>query len=151
MSNVKNRKSRTSPQTEAEAPKPKQKNTPKKYPCNKCDFQTTNESMLSKHIATNHVDPNPFTCYKFQFATTSAINLSWHKEAIHRAQTQNNQNKQRMPDIKKKVLKPCNFWPNGFCRYSDQECRFLHKNPPRCKFQMDCMAWPDCGFSHEEN
>ena len=117
---------------------------------NKCKFRTTNESILNNHIKSNHSSLNPFACDQCQFTTTSAINLSWHKEAMHSSQEKNNQNNDD-PPITKKVHKMCTFWFNGHCRYSDHECRFLHKNPPRCKFQMDCLAWPDCKFTHDEN
>ena len=49
-----------------------------------------------------------------------------------------------------KKLKTCKFWFNGFCKFSDQQCRFLHRIPPRCKFQLECVAWPNCRFTHEE-
>ena len=146
---AKNRKSRTSPQTEAEASNYKEKDVPKKFSCTKCNFRTTNESILNEHVRSNHSSPNPFVCDQCQFTTTTAVNLAWHKEAMHT--TQNNQQNNHQPSISKKVQKMCNFWFNGFCRYSDIECRFLHKNPPRCKFQMDCMAWPNCNFYHDEN
>ena len=89
-------------------------------------------------------------CDQRQFTSTTAINLSWHKEAMHT--TQNNiRNNNDQPPISKKVQKMCTFWFNGYCRYSDNECRFVHNNHPRCKYQMDCLAWPDCKFSHDEN
>ena len=146
---VRSNHSSPNPQTEAEAPNSKEKDVPKKFSCTKCNFRTTNESILNEHVRSNHSSPNPFVCDQCQFTTTTAVNLAWHKEAMHT--TQNNQQNNHQPSISKKVQKMCNFWFNGFCRYSDIECRFLHKNPPRCKFQMDCMAWPNCNFYHDEN
>ena len=69
---------------------------------------------------------------------------------MHTTKNNNQMNNDQAP-ISKKVPKMCTFWFNGYCRYSDNECRFVHNNHPRCKYQMDCLAWPDCKFSHEEN
>ena len=49
---AKHRKRRTNPQTEAEGPKSKEQDVPKKFSCTKCNFRTTNESILKKHTST---------------------------------------------------------------------------------------------------
>ena len=45
----------------------------------------------------------------------------------------------------------CKFWLNGYCFYSDEECRFSHNEPVEsnkiCFFGFNCTK-PNCAFYH---
>ena len=42
--------------------------------------------------------------------------------------------------------KYCHYWNNGTCRYSDKDCRYLHKEAPECWYS-DCTR-SKCMFYH---
>ena len=89
-------------------------------------------------------------CDKCNFSTTLEINLKWHKEAMHRSEHNNRNNSRTNQNQERMRNQLCNNYLNGFCRFSDQQCRFLHQSPPRCRYQMDCAAWPNCRFTHDD-
>ena len=105
--------------------------------------------QMGKHMKVRHETQKPFACDLCDFSTTSTINLNWHKEAMHsmkRSSQHNYHHKQKSSN----VVKLCPFWLGGFCRYPDHQCRYSHKPANWCKFQMECKAWPECRFIHEE-
>lgn len=130
--------------------KSKNNATGHEYACRKCNFKSMNENMLKEHVSSEHVLINPFACEVCDFSTTSGINLNRHKQAMHSPHNNNEKNNRDKGYINREKTKFCRFWLNGYFRNSDQQCRFIHKNPPRCKYQMDCVAWPNCWFSHDE-
>ena len=113
--------------------------------CSKCDFTGKTKEQMDKHMKVRHTTETPFNCDECDFCTVSNINLNWHKEAMHSRRTN-----QFNGQDNNKVDKLCPFLLNGFCRYSDQQCRYSHNNNNWCKFQMECKAWPNCRFIHSE-
>ena len=87
------RRTRTNPQSQAEAPKAKENPSSNKFSCSKCKFKTTNESMLKKHVTTNHVNLSPFGCDICEFTAATEVNLERHKESLHRNQSTKSKNK----------------------------------------------------------
>ena len=124
----------------------KSSHTDYKLFCSKCDFMAKTNIQMEKHVKLMHNKEQPIACDRCEFITTNKTNLTWHKEAMHSSEEIYQQKNQNI----RKVSQPCSFWLNGFCRYSEQECRFSHRNVIQCRYQMDCRAWPDCRFAHDE-
>ena len=53
----------------------------------------------------------------------------------------------RSKDNRKKTER-CRFYERGFCRYSEEDCKALHIDPPVCRYQLQCPYWPNCKFVH---
>ena len=123
--------------------------TNSKLSCSKCGFKTTNENILKRHESNIHGNSEPLACEKCNFSTTKKINLKWHMEAMHRPENNFMKHARNDENTERRRNKICSFYLNGFCRYSEQQCKFRHESPPRCRYQMDCAAWPDCGFTHD--
>ena len=47
----------------------------------------------------------------------------------------------------KKSNGTCIFWNKGYCKFSEENCRYVHQEIAYCKFQEQC-ARNDCRFYH---
>lgn len=101
-----------------------------------------------RHIADKDRQDEPVTCESCDFACKTKMELNLHLVAMHgvledykHAETVTPRNQEN-----RKIYAICRFWLRGFCRNTDQNCRFSHINPSRCKFQMQCNFWPNSKF-----
>ena len=148
---------RTSPLTEAEkAKEPETGARAKEYACNKCEQIFKTMGLLKRHENTQHIPgsiPQPgkenrmskaqkssrMKCNKCDFVCESKANLTNHVQNSH--------------VLRKNSSIPCKFWQNGYCRYSEEMCRFSHSMNENmnkiCYFGIYCKK-PDCVFVHQK-
>ena len=117
--------------------------------CEKCHCVFKTAEMMRQHIRNVHVpshvqtesDPKQNTgpsprlpCHSCDFTAKTTVQLKKHEEIKH-------------SKLQRKI--PCDFWLRGFCRFG-QSCKFSHESTRFCKFQDECVVWPNCTFEHSE-
>ena len=146
-----NRKTRRGPQVEAEQSNKAATNDKHVFPCDQCDFVAPSLSNLKLHKNTKHETEGSVKCDKCKFVCRTKLELKLHMEAMRGE----NGDKKHANGIDRNDTNNksniCRHWLQGHCRKSDSECRFLHKAPPRCRFQMECYNWLNCRFIHDED
>ena len=105
--------------------------------CNKCDFQCENNDLLKQHMEQEHSARQKITCNKCSFQCETKDMLKQHVEVEHK---------------KYQRKRSCSFWLNGYCMFSDEECKFSHEEPVMdqnaiCSYGMNCRK-SNCAFNH---
>ena len=105
--------------------------------CTKCNFFCETNDMLKQHVEKDHLTRQEISCSRCNFLCETKDILKQHVEKEH---------------IKYQRKRPCTFWLNGYCLYSDEECRFSHEEPEMdqntiCSYGMNCRK-TNCVFNH---
>ena len=108
--------------------------------------------LLRRHEKTPHVEDtareeesetpkeqesSAIKCSKCDFSSKSKAHLTNHIQSNHVQRTKNS---------------TCRFWQNGYCRYTEEDCRFSHtiymeNKKKMCYYGLNCRN-PNCTFYH---
>ena len=116
--------------------------------CDLCKIVFKTVGLLRRHMNTDHSDTNentappsstaseyPMKCTLCDFKAASNIQLKKHMKVRH--------------EDKERTNLECRFWLRGYCARGD-ECNFTHKTVTVCRYEMQCLYWPNCKFFHPE-
>ena len=55
----------------------------RKYPCEECQYESSNKTILKDHIIAIHENLKPYLCDKCEFKSATKIGLKDHQNSIH--------------------------------------------------------------------
>ena len=90
-------------------------------------------------------------CNQCNFSCKNKLELNLHVEAMRGDNTHGHngqKEEERRTNFNERKAGRCKFYDQGFCKFSNHNCRFLHVDPPLCRFQLQCPYWPNCNFLH---
>ena len=125
-------------------------NEPASNKCTKCTFVSDSKETMTKHVQDQHGVSHP---------SHDNIDLAKCRECNYQAETvdiliNHIQDDHANVHLRRRTVS-CEFWMNGFCKFTEIECKFLHKETSRnqktnCLYGMNCRKGPGCPFYHPQ-
>ena len=133
----------------------KKRDSKARLECDMCEYSAKDSSDFIQHIDMHQRDTpaERYKCDLCQYTANSSDDFKNHLRFRHDKIISRN-GKQRIPhennhDNIKKSRKLCIYWNRGHCRYSDENCHYVHEEIPACKYQERCYKH-DCKFFHHQ-
>ena len=105
-------------------------------------------SSKSSRETGSEVDHATIQCDLCTQKSSSIKSFKHHMTSHHtNAPSTNHYSKHHDRGYQRKYDKPCLFWNQGFCKFTDEKCSHTHQEIPECRFQGQFTCF-GCKYYH---
>ena len=108
------------------------------FECSMCGSMQSTKNDLNSHMRDIH-NVKYFYCDSCGIKFMSLASLNEHTKSVYE-RTSNN--------TPQKINKSCRYYSRRACKFTDDDCKFIHTKVPECRYQERCRSPRLCKFAH---